>query len=90
MSNRKVHIGANKAHTLALCASRPGAIGKVRPNSRTTYKVMDSEIVSMRKAATLPHEVLCAHCANNALQFRNKMRKDRGLKPVSDWRVYED
>jgi len=90
MSNRKVHIRANKLTGTnapkALCASRQIGNGLVIYNGRNTYANMGSEIVSIRDAAKLPRETVCAHCEVIALERRNAERKANGKAPVADWR----
>lgn len=87
----KVHIRSNTAESniaKALCATTFLRNNKVRYNSRTTYAHMASEIVSLREAAALPADQLCAHCAEKALWFRNRVRAKNGKAPVADWRAY--
>jgi hypothetical protein len=88
----KIHIRATAptaANLYSLCASKPSSDGRVQANSRATYRFMSSEIVSMREAATLDPNTLCAHCVEMALEFRNRMRKARNMPPITDWRIYE-
>lgn len=89
MTARKVHIRANKAEThapMALCATRIVGNGTVRYNNRRSYAFMASEIVSIKEAALLPQNEVCAHCSELALSFRNKIRAKNGKTLVNDWR----
>lgn len=83
----KIHMAANKGTNgqaiYARCAGQSVGNGKVRQNSRYTYRFMASEIVSYADFANVPAADRCAHCMDMGLQVRNRQRKERGLPPVT-------
>lgn len=85
MTNRKIHLQANKGITqaaFALCASKPVGNGKVNRNSRSSYQFMSSEIVGIDTFKATPAANRCAHCCEQYLIKRNRMRAEKGWKPV--------
>lgn len=83
----KIHMAANKGTNgqaiYARCAGQSLANGKVRPNNRSTYRFMASEIVSYADFRNVSADDRCAHCMDMGLEVRNRQRKEKGLPPVS-------
>lgn len=84
----KIHLRANKPIegkefvARAVCASRLGSNGKVKFNSRTSYRYMASEIVDRPTFAKVPEKDRCFHCCDMGLAMRNEFRKQQGLTPL--------
>lgn len=83
----KIHLRANKLTgnnaPIATCAARMSSPGKVKFNTRRTYRFMASEIVSRAEFAAVADKDRCAHCMDMGLKLRNAMRKAEGLAPLS-------
>lgn len=84
----KIHLRANKPTgksdfvARAVCASKL-VNGKVRNNSRSTYRYMASEIVSRQDFANVASADRCAHCMDTGLEMRNRFRKQNGMAPLA-------
>jgi hypothetical protein len=87
MSTRKTHLRANKGlngqRIMARCAVQPAGKGKVRSNSRATYRFMASEIVDWATFKATDAADRCAHCVDTGLIAYNRQRRERGLSPVA-------
>lgn len=90
----KIHLRANKPVegkefvARATCASQLGTNGKVKFNSRSSYRYMASEIVDRATFAKVPMKDRCAHCCDMGLAMRNAFRKQNGMAPLTN--LFED
>ena len=87
MANRKIHLRANKLtetnFAKAVCASYRTPDGRCRSNNRATYRFMASKIVGFKDFREVPAADRCAHCVDNGLVIRNRIRKERGFAQVT-------
>lgn len=83
----KIHLRANKLTETnsprSVCSSYRTPDGKCRFNDRKAYRFMASEIVSFADFRNVASADRCAHCVDNGLIIRNRIRKERGFAPVS-------
>lgn len=83
----KIHLRRSKLvegkAPLAACAAQSAGPNQCRPNSRSTYRFMASEIVSPAEFRATPHADRCAHCCDAGLLVLNRQRRDKGLPPVA-------
>ncbi len=87
MSQRKIHLRANKLNGTNEARSFCSTVmvnGKCHYNNRSKYRFMASEIVSFKEFREIEPSKRCAHCVDNGLITRNKLRKMRGLEPVTN------
>ena len=84
----KIHLRANKLTETnsprAVCASYRTPDGRCKFNNRDSYRFMASEIVGFLKFREVPSADRCAHCVDNGLVIRNRIRKERGFAPVDN------
>lgn len=87
MANRKIHLRANKLTETnsprSVCSSFRTADGKCKFNGRDKYRFMASEIVGFMQFREVPAADRCAHCVDNGLIIRNRIRKERGFTQVT-------
>lgn len=88
-ATRKIHLRANKLtegkSAMALCATQSIGNGKCKPNSRTTYRFMASEIVGPVEFRDAPAADRCAHCMDRGLIVLNRQRAAKGKAPVASF-----
>jgi hypothetical protein len=83
----KFHLAANKGidkAVFAMCAGQSTSSGKVRHNSRATYRTIpECQIVrSLGEFEAIEASERCAHCVDRGLIVRNRQRAAKGLPKV--------